>query len=471
MKKVYFIGIAGVGMSAVAKLLKDKGWDVSGSDQNCYPPISDYLDEQKIPYKTGYNKSNIPENVDLFVLGRNAKLRPDINEEVKAVMESGIEIKSFPEILADLSKDTENVVVVGSYAKSTCTAMIAHCLEDSNKEPNYFIGAVPVGKKETSKIGKNNVFIIEGDEYPADIKENKSKFLYLKTDNILLTSAEHDHINIFPTKEDYLKPFEELLKKVPNNGLVVACVENGNVEGLINNSKSRVVAYGLERNDKTPWYVENIKYGKTSSFDIIKNGEKIVSLETTLLGKHNLQNILGVSVMLLEKDLITTDDLKKSIKSFGGIKRRMELKTKTSEVPVYEGFGSSYEKARSAIEAMKTHFPDKKLVVVFEPHTFSWRNKGKIHWYDDVFSGCEKVFVFAPPTQGSDTHEQSSSEEIVERIKSSGMDTRDVSNENIEEKLKDYLELNHSVLLLSSGDFGGMIDPIANLVEDLFKTR
>ncbi|MFH0845830.1 MAG: Mur ligase family protein [Patescibacteria group bacterium] len=471
MKKAYFIGIAGAGMSAVAKLLKDKGWEVSGSDEGCYPPVSDYLDKQNISYKIGYTKNNLPENLDLIVIGMNAKLRPDINEEVKFALESEVQTKTFPEVLAELSQETENIVVVGSYAKSTCTAMLTHCLENAGKDPSYFIGAIPVDESDTSKLGKENIFVMEGDEYPANREENKSKFLYLRPDNLLLTSAEHDHVNIFPTIEEYLKPFQELMKKTPVDGLLIACLDNPNVDFLIKKSNSKVVTYGLEKDKKPIWLAENIKYGKISSFDILKNGEKIISLETSLLGKHNIQNILGVTTLLLEKDLITSEQLKEGIESFRGIKRRLELKTKNSEVPVYEGFGSSYDKARAAIEALKIHFPKKNLKIIFEPHTFSWRNREKIYWYDDVFEDCQKVFVFTPPTQGADTHSQLSLGEIVNRIKESGVNTETISVNDWKNKLEMSVTDKDIVLMLSSGSFEGTLDNIINFIETKFNER
>ncbi len=473
MKKAYFIGIAGAGMSAVAKLLKDKGWKVSGSDENCYPPISDYLNEQKIPYKIGYNKNNLPQDADLIVLGMNAKLRADKNTEVKTAIKSNIEIKSFPEILSDLSKNTENIIVAGSYAKSTCTAMLVHCMENANKNPNYFIGAVPVQNKITSKINKdkNNVFIIEGDEYPADRKENKSKFLYLKTDNVLLTAAEHDHINIFPTITEYLKPFKKLIKKIPKNGFLISCIDNPNTEILSKKCKSKIITYGLKKEKNPIWFVDNIKYGKISSFDVFKKNKKITTLKTKLLGKHNIQNILGATAMLLEKKLITVEELKNGMKTFQGIKRRLELKSTKSKIPVYEGFGSSYDKARSAIEAMKIHFPEKKLIIVFEPHAFSWRNKEKLYWYNDVFKDCEKVFICSPPTQGADTHSQLTLNEIIDKIKTSGTKVEEISNHNGKNKLEKYLKLNHSILLLSSGNLDNLVKPIINLVETKFNKK
>jgi len=468
MKKVHFIGIAGAGMSATAKLYKDKNWKVTGSDEECYPPMSDYLKQQKITYTIGYNRKNIPKDTDLIVLGRNTKLNPNTNEEVKAALESGIEIKSFPEVLANFSKKTDNIVVVGSYAKSTCTAMLTHCLVNANKNPSYFIGAIPIGSKETSKIGKDNTFIIEGDEYPASQEKNISKFLYLNVKDILLTAIEHDHVNVFPTIQDYLIPFKKLLKKIPSNGCIIACTDNSNVDKLIKKYKKKAITYGINLKKNPIWCAKNIKYGKISSFDLFKNKEKLISLKTTLLGKHNIQNIVGVSALLLEKKLLTPKEIKNGIKTFQGIKRRLEIKTKKSKVPVYDGFGSSYDKAKSAIEAIKTHYYNCRLVVIFEPHSFSWRNKAKLFWYDDVFKKCDKVFVCNPSTQGKNTHDQLTQKEIINQIKLSGVNTEKICFNTGIEKLKNYLQKTDVILLLSSGELEGLTNPIVNLVENSF---
>ena len=149
----------------------------------------------------------------------------------------------------------------------------------------------------------------------------------------------------------------------------------------------------------------------------MRGGEKIVRLSTKMLGDHNIENIVGVSAMLLEKKLLSPEELAAGMRTFQGVKRRMELLSPSSRVPVYEGFGSSYEKARSAIDATKLHFPDRRLIIVFEPHTFTWRNRAAIAAYDDVFAGASKIFIFEPASQGAGSHAQLSQDEIVARTR------------------------------------------------------
>jgi UDP-N-acetylmuramate: L-alanyl-gamma-D-glutamyl-meso-diaminopimelate ligase len=188
-----------------------------------------------------------------------------------------------------------------------------------------------------------------------------------------------------------------------------------------------------------------------------------------MLGNHNIENIVGVSAMLLEKKLLSPAELADGISSFQGVKRRMELLSPSSRVPVYEGFGSSYEKARSAIDAAKLHFPYRRLMVVFEPHTFTWRNRAAIADYDDVFAGAAKVYIFEPASQGAGTHAQLTQDDIVARVKASGYDTEAISDpEAALQKLNDVLRADDVVLLLTSGELGGLIKTIPRLVESKY---
>ena len=176
--------------------------------------------------------------------------------------------------------------------------------------------------------------------------------------------------------------------------------------------------------------------------------------------------------MLLEKKLLSPEELAAGIGTFQGVKRRMEPLAPASRVPVYEGFGSSYEKARSAIEAARLHFPDRRLLIVFEPHTFTWRNRAAIADYDDVFAGAAKVFIFEPASQGAGTHAQLTQDEIVARVKAAGFDTEAISDpEAALQRLDDMLRADDVVLLLTSGELGGLIKTIPRLAETKYPAR
>jgi len=466
-KKAHFIGIAGKGMSAVALLLRERGWQISGSDEGFYPPVSEYLERAAIPFAHSYKKENIPADTDMIVIGKNAKLVPESNEEVRAAFESGKRVASFPEVIEELTAETDNIVVAGSYGKSTCTALLSWCLMEAHKDPSYFVGEITRGFAAHAHAGMGSVFVLEGDEYPSANWDSASKFLHYNARNVLLTSATHDHVNVYPTHEQYLAPFRQLLATLPQDGLLVVNGGEQYARALGESYVGKKVFYGMQ--DSAQWYPNNIVYGMQTTFDLMRAGTKVATLSTSLLGAHNIENIVGVSALLMEKGLLTAEELAQGVKSFEGVKRRMEHLSADSSIPVFEGFGSSYEKARSAIAAMKLHFPDRRLVVVFEPHTFTWRNKAALAQYDDVFAGADKIYLYEPAAQGAATHEQLTQEEIVARVQAAGYDTEGITDAAMGLQAIDvHLQPNDCVLLLTSGDLGGLIKTLPALVEKKF---
>jgi UDP-N-acetylmuramate: L-alanyl-gamma-D-glutamyl-meso-diaminopimelate ligase len=462
--KAHFIGIAGKGMSATALLLRQMGVGITGSDEGFYPPVSDYLKNENIPFASGYRKENIPDDADVVVIGKNAKLVPDSNEEVRAAMESGKRVASFADLLHEMTAHSDNIVVAGSYGKSTCTALLAWCLKAAGKDPSYFIGEITNGLERHAHRGQGATFVLEGDEYPASNWDNRSKFLLYNATSVLLTSATHDHINVFPTHAEYLAPFRALLAALPADGLVVACGSEPHARALAEALPCRTVFYGLE--EKANWHAESIARSAETSFDLMRGAEKIVRLSTRMLGDHNIENMVGVSAMLLERKLVSPEELHAGMRTFLGVKRRMELLSPASRVPVYEGFGSSYEKARSAIAATKLHFPERRLIVVFEPHTFTWRNRAAIAAYDDVFAGASKIFIFEPASQGAASHAQLTQDEIVARTRAANYDAEAIDDPDAAlQRLGDVLRADDVVLLLTSGELGGLIKKIPQLVE------
>lgn len=484
MKKIHFIGICGAGMSAVAKLCQDMGMQVSGSDEGFYPPISEYLLENNLKFIKGHSKNNLLDengllNVDIIVIGKHAKLVPEENEEVAFAFElkneNKIQIYSFPEVLQKITDGSwgdsrENILCVGSFGKSTTTSLMAHLLEYNKKDVGYFIGAAPFTPKTNAHIGTHKNFILEGDEYPSSNWDNTSKFLHLNAHDLLLTALAHDHVNIFKTHEDYKEPFFKLIKQIPTDGIVMLCIDDSNIKEELDKIKtfcSKVLTYSLN-NTNADYYATEIVFGETTKFNLNNFG----TLETTLLGRHNIQNVVGVCALLLEKKLLTFDEIKLALKSFAGVKRRLDLLTASSkQVKIYEGFGSSYDKARAAIEAITLHYPNKDLVILFEPHTFSWRNLDAISWYDDVFKEAKKIFVYQPPLHGAATHNQLTQTQIVNRILESKHNNNLQEVYSIVDKdtgiklVLENLDLQKDIILiLTSGDMGGIIKELPDLV-------
>jgi UDP-N-acetylmuramate: L-alanyl-gamma-D-glutamyl-meso-diaminopimelate ligase len=471
-RSVHFIGIAGAGMSAVAKLLRDSGVAISGSDENAYPPISDFLAEHRIPCKMPYAADNIPGDTDLFVIGKNAKLVPATNVEVAAAFASGKRIASFPEVLNEHTHGKHNIVVAGSYGKSTTVALLAHCLETAAKtmgpslDPSFFLGAVPLTPATSARNGAGNLFILEGDEYPSSNTDPRSKFLHYRPTDLLITPLAHDHLNVFPTPQDYVRPFLELVTLPPADGVVVACREGSLTPDFLAGVMRPMITYGIHGGD---FHAVDIRYGERTRFRVAHGAATVAEFETTQLGEHNVQNIVGLCAYLLSRRLMPAEQIAAGIATFRGLKRRLDRKSERTSIPIFEGFGSSYDKAQSAIAAMMRHFPERRLIVVFEPHTFSWRNRAALKWYDDVFRGAGKVFIYEPAAQGATTHDQVSHAEIIARVRAAGYDADPITDpDEAIAALGDVLAPDDAILLLSSGNLGGLVELVPALAERRF---
>ncbi len=468
LERVHFIGIAGAGMSAAAKLLVDRGIHVTGSDENIYPPVSDFLARERIACRTPYAAANLPDDADLVIIGKNARLVPETNAEVAAAQASGMPITSFAELIGALGENRETVVVAGSYGKSTCTALLAHCLIETagGRDPSWFIGAIPLTPSTSARLGDGGLFVIEGDEYPSSNTDDRSKFLHYHPRHVLVTPLAHDHLNVFPTPEDYLRPFFALAALPAEGATIVACVDGELSASFLARLERPVTTYGLRRGD---YQASDIRWGERTSFTLIHRDRPVVEITTTQLGAHNIENIVGVAAFLLERRLAAPDAIAAAVAKFRGIKRRLDRKSEKTALPIFEGFGSSHEKACSAIAAMKQHFPDRRLIVVFEPHAFSWRNREALAWYDDAFKGAGKVFIYAPASQGAATHAQLTHAEIVDRVRAAGIDAEPITEpESAADAIGKAWRAGDVVLLLSSGPLGGLPERLPALAERQF---
>ena len=451
-------------MSALAILLKEAGWQITGSDNNFYEPISGYLKKNKINFNKNYRAENLSKKVDLVVIGKHAELIPEKNPEVKVVFNLGFKVKSLPEVLAMLAKDKNNIIISGSYGKSTCTALLAWCLTKANKKPSYFIGGIPIDFN-SSHLGTGKDFVLEGDEYPSANWDKRSKFLHLNPSALLLISGEHDHLNIFPTEKSYKEPYKKLVAKIPKNGLLVFAYAGKNNKEIIKYAKCKKISYSLN-NKKSNYYAENIKHGMITSFDLMRHGKKLINIKTKLLGNHNIENIVGCAALLLEQKIIKPADFIKAVKTFTGIKRRIELKNKQGLVPVYEGLGSSYSKTKAIFDALKLHFPKKRIIAVFEPHTFSWRNRGALKWYKTIFNGVEEVILLPPPIHGKTTHDQLSLDEIYNEVKKHVPTHKAKTEKEALALIKKIIKKDDVIALVSSGSLLGLSKSIPKIIEN-----
>lgn len=479
-KVVHFIGICGAGMSAVAKLMRDAGWAVSGSDAGFYPPVSTFLEQEGLPCKSPYAPENIPADCSLVVIGKHAKLTPEQNEEVRSAFErreqGQLEIASYPDVLQTLTQETHNIVVVGSYGKSTTTTLLAWSLAHAGADPSYFIGAIPLDFTANAHKGEGDFFVLEGDEYPSSNWDSSPKFLHYNATTVLLTSCEQDHFNEFPTLESYLAPYRKLVSQLTPENLLVACLDGKEVEGVIEGTEARLCTYSGRNHPTADWFVSAVSpTAIPHRFTVQKRdhntGEILheIEISTTLLGEHNVQNIVGCVAALVERDALSAKQIQEAIQAFRGLRRRLELKSTRSSLFLYEDLSSSRPKAVAALRAVQERHPNSKVVAIFQPHTFSFRSRKALEWYPGMFEGLESVLVFSPPNlRGLKSGEELSHEEIWEAIQSGNACTvTPVANaQEILESLNSLgLTAGDVVLFMTSGGMEGSIQPVIDHFE------
>ena len=452
-------------MSAVALMMRDAGHQVSGSDADVFPPMSTYVAGLGFPVTYRFDAANLPEGLDILVLGASAKLGGGDNPEVLAATARGVPITNFAELVGRFTTERTNTVVAGSFGKSTCTALSAHVLRQAGVDSGWMIGAISASLPETGHWGQAPDMVLEGDEYIIGNGDQRSKFALYHPQHLLLTSLIHDHVNVFPTFEDYEEPFLELLAGLPLEGLCVLRSHPA-IRAVAEKTKAQVVWYDTEPCEG--WFSRDVTYDETSSFTLVGPNGEALHLTTQLLGAHNIENIVGVGAYLLTRGLVSSQAFAEGVASFEGIRRRLDRLTTTSRIPVIEGFGSSYEKARSAIEAMHLHFPDRPLTVVFEPHTFSWRSRDALNWYDTVFEGASRVLICPPPGHGAESHHQSTFAEILAQTKATGIPTLGVESAGVATEALSNLAGNEAVLLLSSGPLLGLPDSLPPVFDRVY---
>ncbi len=460
MKHIHFIGIAGKAMSGLAVMLKDIGYSVTGSDAGSFDPVASYLKKNGLDFYTQYSASNIPTDADMIVIGKHAKLTLD-NPEVATAFESGKKIYSLPQLTAELATTRTQIVIAGSFGKSTCSGMASWILSQADENPGYFIGGEIIGMEKSAAFGADPYFVIEGDEYPSSNFDDRAKFLHFNPKFLLLTSGEHDHVNVFPTIESYLKPYQELIRNMPADGTIVACDHGAHLRKILRNAPCKVLWYGYT--DYCDYKIGKTTYGNTSTVELTTSAG-VVEIQTQLLGKHNIENIAGV-FGLLDTIGIAREKITSGVKTFKGVKGRLDkLSNDGAPVEIFLGFGSSYAKVRGCIDALQLHYPNKKLHIIFEPHTFSWRDLSTQYWYNDAFTGATDVCVVMPPAEhGKDTSNSLDANSITTLIQKS--DINAVAADSIDEVKNWYgqnISKNEIVLLLTSGELLGVAHSITS---------
>lgn len=448
---VHFIAIGGSAMHNLALALNDMGYQVTGSDDEIFEPSKSRLKNKGIlPTEIGWNPNKIHENLDAVILGMHA--RKD-NPELLRAQELGLPIFSYPEYLYEASKNKTRVVIGGSHGKTSITSMILHVVQKIGLACDYMVGAQLEGFDNMVKITEEAEYIIlEGDEYLSSPIDRRPKFHLYHPHIALLSGIAWDHINVFPTFDNYVDQFRIFINKIDKEGSLVYYQGDAEIEKLVSELDNNFDAQGYN----LPAY--SIENGITK----IKVEGNEYPLE--IFGEHNLQNLLG-AVLVLEKMGIKKEQSLKALQSFKGASKRLELVKRTDSSVVYKDFAHSPSKLKATTAAMKNQYPERQLVACMELHTFSSLSKEFLSHYDGAMQTADTAIVYySPQTLAHKKLAPISKEMVAQGFNQENLLVFTDSSE-IVDYLKDQDWKNKNLLLMSSGNFDGV--DYNELAEDL----
>jgi UDP-N-acetylmuramate: L-alanyl-gamma-D-glutamyl-meso-diaminopimelate ligase len=390
--KVHLVAICGTGMGALAGLLKEAGHEVTGSDRTFYSPMAERLQAWGIPTRQGFDPDHIAADTDLVIVGNVC--RRD-NPEAQAALQRGLKVMSFPQVLAEyFIGDKTSVVVAGTHGKTTTTALLSYALMEAGLDPSFLVGGIPQNFGKSFHLGKNGVFVVEGDEYDAAFFDKRPKFVHYRPRIAVLTAVEFDHADIYPDMEAYRAAFRTLLALLPADGLLVACADDPEVAALAGTAPCRVVTYGL--GPGVDWRATELEFeAETTRFALIRQGVRLATVRLPLAGRHNVSNTLGV---LAAAEALGVDPVRAaaSLEGFTGIARRMQVRGVVGGVTVIDDFAHHPTKVRETVLAARARYPRSRLVAVFEPRTNTSRRKFFQTSYPAAFPGADEVIVVPP---------------------------------------------------------------------------
>ena len=439
---IHFIAIGGAAMHNLALALHLKGDAITGSDDEIFDPSKSRLSASGIlPKVFGWFPEKITTHLDAIVLGMHAKAD---NPELLKAQELGLKIYSYPEFLYEQSKFKTRVVIGGSHGKTTITSMILHVMHYFNREVDYMVGAQLEGFDVMVKLTEHNDFIIlEGDEYLSSPIDRRPKFHLYKPNIALLSGIAWDHINVFPTWENYVEQFSIFVDSIVEGGSITYNIEDAEVKKVVESSENTI--------RKFPYQTPNYKVQDGTTLLETEEGPMPVEI----FGKHNLNNLAGAK-WICQQMGIDENDFYEAISTFQGASKRLEKIAETEKSIAYKDFAHSPSKVLATTNALKNQYPNRKLIACLELHTYSSLNPEFLKEYKGALDAADVAVVFYSP-------------HAVEIKKLKAISSEQIANAFQRENLiiytnpiafKTFLfsqEFNDtSLLLMSSGDYGGL---------------
>ena len=454
LRHIHLMGVCGTGMASLGGMLKEKGYLVTGSDQNIYPPMSTFLEGLSIPILDGYSPQNLYPQPDLVIVGN--VITKD-NPEAVELSRLGLLYVSFPQALRHFAlKGKRSIVVSGTHGKTTTSAIIAWILEKAGLDPGFMIGGIPQDFQTNFKLGKGPHFVIEGDEYDTAFFDKVPKFFHYSPWVTILTSIEFDHADIYRDLDHVVESFRRLIDLTPSEGLLIANGDDPRIRRELQGARCPVSIYGLSGNSE--WKVVDISVGDVfTSFTILKKGEEYVRLSASLYGNHNLSNLLS-AVALADFLGIAPFVISEAVRTFRGVRRRQEMLGEKRGVLVLDDFAHHPTSVKATIEAVREKHGRRRLIAVFEPRSNSSRRNVFQARYASSFDDADLVMIPEPPLMEKiPAAERFSSQGLVKDLREKGLQAFCFPATNrLLEALAGEVQSGDVVLIMSNGRFDNL---------------
>ncbi|NNM09387.1 MAG: peptidoglycan synthetase [Flavobacteriaceae bacterium] len=454
--RVHFIAIGGSAMHNLALALHEKGYAVTGSDDTIFDPSKSRLQKKGLlPEAFGWFPEKINPDLDAVILGMHAKAD---NPELLKAKELKLIIYSYPEFLYAQSKDKTRVVIGGSHGKTTITSMILHVMHYHEREVDYMVGAQLEGFETMVRLTEDADFmVLEGDEYLSSPIDRRPKFHLYKPNIALLSGIAWDHINVFPTFENYVEQFRIFLDQITKGGAIIYNEEDPAVKKVVEETTNTIKKYPYG----TPAY--QVQDGTT----LLETPEGPMPVE--IFGKHNLNNLEGAR-WICQLMGIDVDDFYEAIASFKGASKRLEKLGETSSAVAYKDFAHSPSKVKATTEAVKDQYPNRHLLACLELHTYSSLNPEFLVEYQGALDAADTAVVFYSPHAVAIKKLDPISKEQIARA----FQRDDLIIYTDPSEFKEFLFAqdlgNNALLLMSSGNYGGLdFDEVKELITDSYK--
>lgn len=445
MTQVHLIGIGGSGLSAIARLLLERGYTVSGSDQE-FSPLAREIQELGAIVRIGHRSE--------YVLGADEVIRssaiPDDNVEILAAISTGIPVYKRSDYVGKLIEDRIGIAVAGTHGKTTTTAMLSWMLTDLNKDPSYIIGGIAKNMGVNAHAGEGRTFVIEADEYDY-------MFLGLQPQIAIVTNIEHDHPDCFPTAEDFFQAFVDFARQIPEKGTLILCSDDDGASKLLEMASEfdcQVFSYGIHKrgNQGFPDYYANSLSMTTQGFYEFNShfeGELLSSVSLNIPGIHNVSNALATLAVAHHLE-IPVSKAGESVSKFQGTLRRFDLSGEIAGITVIDDYAHHPSEIRATLNAARNRYPGRPLWAVWQPHTYS-RTEKLFEEYLSAFEEADHVLVTEIFASREPVNEEFSSLKVVQ-----SMSHPDVhflaTNDQVSTYLISNLQEGDVLLVLSAGD-------------------